>query len=119
MDTATKSGTTEMDPFNKMSLVGFLVTYHGSLHPPSGHSMSKSTIPRNILVRFGCRSHFTGSPLYMQPDCLSKLNSCFHSSLPFRASRKVCGLPIIIRPSRARESRTFKRSGAEPRISLS
>ncbi len=90
-------------------------TYQSWLQPPSGQTRSKSSGLRSVALRSGWVWHLTGRPAYTWPLFASwmYLANFFQTSLPFRAFVKVIKFPIMIRPSRARESRTFNRSGAD------
>ena len=46
-------------------------THHGSLHPPSGHSWSKSEGSRKVAILSGCLSHLTGRPSWTWPSFFS------------------------------------------------
>ena len=89
----------------------YMITHHGSLQPPSGQSVSKSATSRRTDVRSGCLSHFTGNPSYTWPPCFNSSKNRFHTSSFMRAPRKVWAFPIKISASRARDNRTFSRSG--------
>jgi len=91
-------------------ILPFSLTDQGSAHPPSGHSVSKSSFRLSTRVRSGCFSHFTGRPsnrLLASPSCL---NNGVHTSFPFRLFMKVLALPMTMSPLRARESKTLSLS---------
>ncbi len=87
--------------------------YHGSLHPPSGHSISNASGFDNAAVRSGCFSHLTGRPSYTCPFVFIKSKNFRQISRPLRAFMKLSELPIMIIPLRALERRTFNLSAAD------
>lgn len=86
-------------------------SYHGSVHPPSGARLSNSAGDLIKAVVFGCRSHLMGKPSYMWPLFRKRPKNFVHNSPPDWEDLKVWELPIRMRPSRARDKRTLRRSG--------
>ena len=86
-------------------------SYHGSVHPPSGAELSNSAGDLIKAVIVGCRSHLVGKPSYMWPPFRKRPKNFVHKSPPDLEDLKVRELPIRMRPSRARDIRTLRRSG--------
>lgn len=85
--------------------------YQGSVQPPSGECSSKSSGRPISRIQLGCLWHFIGRPLYMYPPLRRRSKNWLQSCPPFLERSKVDEFPTRIRPFRAREMRTLRRSG--------